>query len=176
MVHHRFHVDACVYQALSPVINVLATRVTLAPLDHARLAWSLVAFADPVLWGPVMEYINFPRAQEADFVVGGRKYAVFPHDWRAEPFEAWWNRMGERMVTTLVPGEPIDDGPAQIAVLSKPEFEAAVRQALRRLHASREAGTQPASTVAALRRRSFTGASAGAAARSARRPQGCRPR
>jgi hypothetical protein len=131
MVHHRFHVDACVYQALSPVINVLATRATLAPLDHARLAWSFVAFADPVLWGPVMEYINFPRAQEADFVVGGRKYAVFAHDWRAEPFEAWWNRMGERMVTTLVPGEPLDDGPAQIAVLSKPEFEAAVRQALR---------------------------------------------
>jgi hypothetical protein len=131
MLHHRFHVDDAAYQGLSPVINVLAARVTFGPLENRRLAWSFVTFAEPDVWGPVMEYISFERAHEADFVVGGRRYAVFAHDWRAEPFEAWWNRMAERMVTTLVPGEPIDDGPAQIAVLSKPEFEAAVRQALR---------------------------------------------
>ena len=34
---------------------------------------------------PPFEPIRFPRAPEADFMVGGRRYGVFAHDWRADP-------------------------------------------------------------------------------------------
>jgi hypothetical protein len=52
-----------------------------------------------------------------------------PIDWTTDPeVEPGFRAVALR---TLVPGEPIDGGAAQIAVLSKAEFEAAVRQALR---------------------------------------------
>jgi hypothetical protein len=37
----------------------------------------------------MFERMRFPRAPEADFVVGGHRYAVFAHDWRADPFDTW---------------------------------------------------------------------------------------
>ena len=78
------------YQQMSPNINLLATRATFAPLEHKRLAWSFVTFADPEPMLPLMRYINFERAAEADFIVGGRTL----HDVRA--------RLARRAVRRMV--------------------------------------------------------------------------
>ena len=132
MVHHRFHMSCDLYQQMSPIINLLASRATFAPLEHKRLAWSFVTFAYPEPILPLMRYINFERAAEADFTVGGRRYTTFAHDWRVESFEAWWDNLCERSLST----EPVGaDAPranaASVVVLSEPEFAACVRQALR---------------------------------------------
>ena len=37
----------------------------------------------------MFEPIRFPRAPEADFTVGGRRYGVFVHDWRVDPPQTW---------------------------------------------------------------------------------------
>lgn len=105
-----------------------------------------------------MTYLNHVRATEAEFEVGGRRYAVYAHDWRAEPILAWLDRMAERELRTdqrvdLLEAEMV----APLLVLSEPEFEAAVRQALRDY-------TRPAALAASplLRSRLASQAAAGA--------------
>jgi DNA-directed RNA polymerase specialized sigma24 family protein len=107
-------------------------RVTFAPLEHRRLAWSFVTMARPEEWLPLIQYVNFEAAGEAAFTVGERHYTVFAHDWRVEPFAAWWDNLCERSLST----EPVGEEPAApaapaVLVLSEPEFAASVRQALR---------------------------------------------
>jgi hypothetical protein len=132
MVHHRLHMSCVCYQEVSPNINLLAMRVTFAPLEHRRLAWSFVTFARPESWLPLMQYVNFERAAEADFTVGGHHYTAFAHDWRAEPFERWWDQLSERSLSTEPVGEEAArPQPPSVIVLSEPEFAACVRQALR---------------------------------------------
>jgi hypothetical protein len=132
MIHHRFHMACDCYQQVSPYINMLAMRATFASIEHRRLAWSFVVFSDADRWLPLIRYINFERAGEAAFTVGDREYAVFAHDWRAEPFEMWWDQLCERSLSTEPLGE---DAPAprvsSIVVLSESEFASCVRQALR---------------------------------------------
>jgi hypothetical protein len=131
IAYHRLHMSKDGYQELSPVTNLLAFAVSVLPLRCARLAWSFLTFADAGQWEPVMRYINFRRTAEADFTLGGRRYGVFAHDWRLEPFAAWWDGLCERAFGN-------DPGPvfteavaAPAAMLSCGEFAAAVRLALR---------------------------------------------
>jgi hypothetical protein len=132
IVHHRLHMSCERYQNLSANNNLLAMRASFAPLEHRHLAWSFVAFARSDSWLPLMQYINFEPAEEADFTVGGREYMVFAHDWRVESFEMWWDLLCERSVSS----EPIGEAAAalptpSIVVLSEADFAASVRQALR---------------------------------------------
>jgi len=58
---------------------------------------------------------------------------VYAHDWRAEPWEPWWDQLGERSIS---PEPVIGDAnstpqSAPVLVLSEQEFTACVRQALR---------------------------------------------
>jgi hypothetical protein len=133
MVHHRFHMSRDGYQQVSPYINLLAMRATFASIECRRLAWSFVCFACPeVPWLPLMRYVNFQRAEDADYTVGGRDYAVFAHDWRIEPFEMWWDQLAERSISAEPVGEAVTVPPASpLVLLSESEFTACVRQALR---------------------------------------------
>jgi hypothetical protein len=65
-----------------------------------RLSWSFVAVEDADRWTPFFSHIRQDRASRADFSVGGRTYAVFAHDWRAEPPVTWLREMAERELTT----------------------------------------------------------------------------
>lgn len=132
MLHHRFHMARDVYQALSPTINLLATMVTIAPMHQARLAWSFITFAASDPWRSIMEYISFEPANEAGFVVGDRRYAVFAHDWRVESFDAWWEREAERSLgTESAASLRLAEETVCPVVLSEPEFTDEVRKALR---------------------------------------------
>jgi hypothetical protein len=70
--------------------------------------------------------LNWPRAAAADFTVGGRTYGVFAHDWRIHTAEQWL--AGERH---QMPFDPAHRGVVALPGLSRDEFVAAVRQALR---------------------------------------------
>jgi len=45
---------------------------------------------------PMFTEIQIRRVPEADFEVGGRRYGVFAHDWRAEPAQSWLRLKAER--------------------------------------------------------------------------------
>jgi hypothetical protein len=144
MVHHRLHMSCDRYQQMSPNNNLLATCASFAPLEYPRLSWTFVTFADPEHWLPLMRYINFERADEAAFVVGGRCYTVFAHDWRVETFDMWWDQLCERSLST----EPVgaDAAPtasSPVVVLSEQEFASSVREALRNFARQTALATNP---------------------------------
>ncbi len=132
IVYHRFQMGRDTYQTASAAVNLMAMTCTLHWVTNPRLAWSFLAVADPGYWHPVFTHLNLRRSPEADFAVGGRRYAVYTHDWRAEPAPVWLDLMAGREIGGDLQTEAIETAPpAPLVVLSEPEFAAAVRQALR---------------------------------------------
>jgi hypothetical protein len=78
----RFLVDRDAYQAPSRSLNVVTMRSMQEWLGRRRLSWYYIVAADPEAMAPLMDYIHFRRAVDADFEVGGRHYGVFARDWR----------------------------------------------------------------------------------------------
>jgi hypothetical protein len=132
ILHHRFYISRDTYQKVSAGTNLFAITSAQHWITRPRLAWTFIAVADPDYWQDLFSYLNFQRSDEADFVVG-RRYAVYSHDWRAEPMLAWSELMEERELARHpdeIPPPSPQRSPA-LVVLSEQEFRAAVRQALR---------------------------------------------
>jgi hypothetical protein len=131
MIHHRFFLSAEAYQSASSATNLFAMTACRHWLTTPSLAWSFLAVADPDYWERLFLDLNFRRCPDAEFTVGGRRYAVFGHDWRAEPASAWYEAMGRRELDPPA-SEPAGAPPGPpLVVLSEPEFRTAVRRALR---------------------------------------------
>jgi len=129
----RWFMDAERYQGASASFNVLTISTTRAWFTHPRLARELIGcWADPDAIEPMMAYIDYHRAPEADYEVGGRRYGVFTHDWRQVGVEAWLDIMGSREFDADFGDRPPATAPE--LALSQPEFAAAARAALRDLH------------------------------------------
>jgi AAA ATPase domain len=132
IMYHRFFVGRDAYQDVV-IHNMVGMLATMRWLTTPRLAWSFPVVAEGPRWEPLFTSIRFARSPEADFEVGGRRYATFAHDWRLDPIERWIE-----VKTALDPNDEAvqaasGDAPP-LEVLSQPDFEAAVRQALRDLH------------------------------------------
>ena len=115
-----------------PILNLTAINASIDYTTTPKLAWSFIAMATPELIEPHLNAAHLWRSPEADFVVDGRHYGVFTHDWRVEPVAAWLNvkasLAADPNLTTLTPDvtrTPI------LLVLSRPDFADAIRQALR---------------------------------------------
>jgi hypothetical protein len=156
----RFSMDRDAYQAPSRSFNVITMRTTQEWLGRPRLSWYYIVFADPEKVAPLMTYIGFRRAPDADFDVGGRSYGVYARDWRREGGAAWLERMAERELG----GEPPDVRPdaSEPLALSQPEFAGAVRSALRSLHNSAALAANPLVRTRVVRDREGDGTAADA--------------
>ncbi|MFD6396526.1 ATP-binding protein [Nocardia sp. NPDC060249] len=125
----RFLVDAELNQLASPTINVVTACSTQFWLSRPDLTWDFIgAFEASDAWEPFMAHINFHRAHDAEYEVGGRRYAVYAHDWRRVGIPEWLDLTSDRVVGG-VSARPAR--PAPELVLSQPEFADAVRCALR---------------------------------------------
>ncbi len=94
------------------------------------LAWSFVVTVDPEFWGPVFRYLALTTELHAD--CDGLDFTLYGVDWRRLPPDRWFDLLGERELT----GES-GPAPARLlrpAPLSRPDFVAAVKAALRDLH------------------------------------------
>lgn len=126
--YFRFWLARETYQGVSPV----QTRIFLNMVQHylttPALAFTFIPCSNPEFWAPAFTYANLQRLPQADFVLGGRRYGVYGHDWRAEPPLAWLEVMAQRELRTEIAPPP---APAeQIIVLSEADFATAVRDAL----------------------------------------------
>jgi hypothetical protein len=130
LMHHRFFVGRDAHQD-TVIHNMAAMVATLRWLTTPRLAWSFPILAEPEHWAPLFESIRFPRTPEADFVVGGHRYGAFSHDWRTDPIERWIEVKTALDPTGQEASPERESVRAPLEVLSQPDFEAAVRQALR---------------------------------------------
>ena len=128
----RFVVDRTVYQGPSPTLNATPILTFQRYLGTPNLAWDFLTLAEPERWDDYFAAADLPRASGADFVVGGRRYGLFAHDFRRVPVEAMLELVTERaLAQDLTPSPPTVKPP--LLVLSQPEFDDAVRQALRDL-------------------------------------------
>lgn len=131
----RWWLDAETYQMPSPAQTLLAVQLARHYLTTPGLAVSFVPTADPDTWLGPMTYTDQNPMPEADFTLGGHRYSVFGHDWRAVPPARWIALMSERE-TAREPVPVLPERPAEAALLalSREEFAQAVRSMLRELH------------------------------------------
>ncbi len=129
----RFWMARETYQAVSDVQTLCFICAVQHHLSAHGLAFSFFPCADPDFWAPVFAYMGMKRIPQADFEVGGRRYGVYGHDWRIMPPSAWLSWMAEREIVL----EPLFSSPSSepflstVRVLRRPEFDEAVREALR---------------------------------------------
>ncbi|MEV8630158.1 hypothetical protein AB0395_00735 [Streptosporangium sp. NPDC051023] len=121
----RFWMDGRTYQDPSPVQLFITLHLFRSFLTPACPDLTLLTFAEPDPWVTGCAHLDFHRVPDLDFEVGGRRFAVFGHDWRAVPPLAWISRLAER--DSLI---ELSQG-AERAPLSEHEFAEAVRSALR---------------------------------------------
>ena len=128
----RFIVDRQVYQDPSPTLNATPVLTMQRYLTTPHLAWDFLTLAEPERWDDYFAAADLPRAAGADFVVGGHRYGLFAHDFRRVPVDAFLELVTERALARDVAPSPVAVEPA-LLLLSQPEFEQCVRQALRDL-------------------------------------------
>jgi hypothetical protein len=134
VIQLRFVMARDGYQRASGAMNLATVQSLRHIFGTPRLAWQFVAVADPGFWGGLFAYLDYQRVPEADFEVGGRRYAAFAHDWRRMPLEPWLELIDRRELDPEFTPAAEPEQPAPLLALSQPEFEEAVRRALRDLH------------------------------------------
>jgi hypothetical protein len=128
----RFIIDREAYQGPSATLNAAPILTVQRYLGTPNLAWDFLTLAEPERWDAYFAAADLPRAAGADFWVGGRRYGLFAHDFRQVPVGALLELVTERALTqNLTSSAPTVEPP--LLVLSQPEFDDAVRQALRDL-------------------------------------------
>lgn len=139
----RFLVDREAYQRPSPTQNLVTVVHTQHLIAARRPAWDFIgAYTDPESVRLMLEYIDYHRAPEADYDVGGLRYGVFAHDWRRRGQEDWLDLMAEREIGHGF-GPAAAERPAPMLALPRDQFAAAVREALRDLHRPERLATSP---------------------------------
>jgi hypothetical protein len=128
----RFVIDREAYQGPSSTLNATPILTMQRYLRTPNLAWDFLTLAEPERWDDYFAAADLPRAAGADFVVGDHRYGLFAHDFRRVPVDAWLELVTERALSQdAAPPPPIAQ--PQLLVLSQPEFDQSVRQALRDL-------------------------------------------
>jgi hypothetical protein len=128
----RFIIDREAYQGPSATLNATPILTMQRYLGTPNLAWDFLTLAEPERWDAYFAVADLPRAVGADFVVGGRRYGLFGHDFRQVPMDALFELVTERALGQDVTSSQPTAKPS-VLVLSQPEFDQAVRQALRDL-------------------------------------------
>jgi hypothetical protein len=128
----RFIVDREAYQGPSPTLNATPILTMQRYLGTPNLAWDFLTLAEPERWDAYFAAADLPRGVGADFWVGGRRYGLFAHDFRQVPVDALLELVTERALGQGVTPSPPTVKPP-LLVLSQPEFDDSVRQALRDL-------------------------------------------
>ena len=127
----RFVIDAEDYQGPSPTLNAAPVVTLQLYLSASGIAWDFLALAEPDRWNDYFAMGDMGRVDRADFTVGGRRYGLFGHDFRALPIGPWMDLWSERALAQNPSVAPRRS--AVQLVLSQPDFADAVRQGLKDL-------------------------------------------
>jgi hypothetical protein len=89
----RFWMDSGSYQGISPTQGLIFVATIRYILTTPGLAYSFHMIAAPDFWRPMIQHVYLHSLEETAFEVGGRRYGLFLHDWRAQPPQAWFDEM-----------------------------------------------------------------------------------
>ncbi|MEU7467574.1 ATP-binding protein [Streptomyces sp. NPDC044984] len=138
MVLGRFHVYPRQYQRPSPVMDLMLWRMLGELLRDTDLAWSFIVLRDDGFWDAHMSFCDMTPL-ERPVMVGGHPYRLFAHDWRDMSPRDWLAEKQRTLLTDTVDDEDFAVTDRSWAPLPSPqsmsrtEFAAAVRSALRDL-------------------------------------------
>ncbi len=134
----RWWVETETYQAVSPVGVVLGSLMMRKNFTPG-LALSLWPVSDEPHWTLINDAsMRLTRLPQADFDSGGRRHAVFGMDFRERPMALWLAECTRRLV-----GGPEPEAPTDRVLLERPEFDRAVRNALKQLAYPDRLGENP---------------------------------
>lgn len=131
--YFRFWMARDSYQGVSAIQSLLFLKMAQHYLTTPDLVFSFFPCADPGFWAPFCAYAELESLPGAGFELGGNRYGVFGHDWRAVPPTLWLDHLAEREVASSDEGaRPVPSRPKEsLLVLSEEDFRRAVRDALR---------------------------------------------
>lgn len=145
----RFTVCPQTYQRPAPATTLAQWRVMGEIYRADRLAWHFVVMRDDGFWDDHLTHFDMPPTPTA-VVVGGHAYRLFAHDWRAQPVISWLAARTDVILAggkgpVEAAGDPAVRQVPELAVLSRPEFDTAVRNALRALRRPEALAANPLS-------------------------------
>ena len=125
----RFWMSEDSYQGISPIQSLIFIQVAKHYLTTPGLAFTFFPCADPDFWAAILSYAELTRIPAADFEVGGKRYGIYGHDWRAMTPAVWIARLAEKEVgATGHAASPPTVEP--LIFLSRDDFSNALKRAL----------------------------------------------
>jgi len=128
----RFWMANDTYQSVSPTQSLIFIRQVRHYLQTPALAHTALVCRDPDTWGDLLAYAGMERLDESGVSVGDRTFALYGHDWRAQPPAQWLDQLAERGFSAGA--DPVQTEEDRVIVLSRPDFEGALRDAFKDLH------------------------------------------
>ncbi|MGP4050869.1 hypothetical protein [Streptomyces sp. 2A115] len=138
----RFAVYPEVYQLPSAPMTHMQWRATGEMIRADRLAWSHIVMQDNGYWDSHLGDINMVPVDERPEVAGHR-YALFGHDWRAQPADPWLREKSAAVLSGSSMAQARVSPRGELVVLSRPEFDMAIREALRTLRDTKTLSGNP---------------------------------
>jgi DNA-binding winged helix-turn-helix (wHTH) protein len=89
----RFTVPEGERRALNPAMNALQNSHLILWATEPNLRFYVVAVLHPDRFAPLLEGTRFQRLAGCDCVVDGIPIGCFVHDWQAEPWTEWRDRL-----------------------------------------------------------------------------------
>jgi hypothetical protein len=120
------------YQGISQVQSLIFVQTVRHYLMTPGLAFTFLPCSEPDFWTMIFAIADLHRLPEADFEIEGRNFGLYGHDWRVVSPTAWLDMLAERDISTVQKKSQVPVQPSLI-VLSKPDFEKAVRSTFKNL-------------------------------------------
>ncbi|MFY1635583.1 ATP-binding protein [Solwaraspora sp. WMMB335] len=143
----RFMVHPPAYQRPSSVADLMQTRLLAHFLHDKGLAMHYLVLRDVEFWGQHLAYFDNHPVRTV-LQVGDHPSHLFFHDWRITPLMQWLAHNQQQLLYGQQP-RPAPAG-AQLLVLSRPEFDAAVRSAIRAWRRPDELAANPLTRTRAI--------------------------
>jgi hypothetical protein len=124
----------------------------------------VICVEQPDHWLPMMKHCRFTRMAGCDLVIDEQLLGCYLHDWRREPVSEWIARMTDDELEVTRPSGPPAEADAA-SLLSRPDFDRAVRDALRLYHDIAALSASPLAAAAAVRAATAPGEAPAAALR-----------
>ncbi|MEU9383032.1 AAA family ATPase [Streptomyces sp. NPDC048279] len=128
----RFTVHPLLYQRPSAPLDLMQWRAMGEIFRADRLAWSCIVMRDDGFWNAHLAHFDM-LPTDISPRVGEHTYALFAHDWRAQPVVSWLAEKTDQILAGPTIGDGSPRQRRELVVLSRPEFDTAVRDALRAL-------------------------------------------
>lgn len=128
--YFRFWMSDDGYQTVSPVQSMIFVTIVQHFVTEPVLAATFLPCSEPEFWAPMFDYAMHPLVERLSYEVGGAKYGVYAHDWRALPPKPWLALLSEREVPIKAAADK-QHSPSDIVVLSHEGFVEYISEALK---------------------------------------------